>query len=189
MKDRLHEQLSALVDDELTHAEQTLLMKQVGRDEDLHERLVRYQLISDAMRNRLPDRVDPAFPARVRAAIKGMVPDAGTAVANRAGDWPGRLLKPVAGLALAASVAVVAVLSLQTVREEPGVPATVASAPTTGDFIRAENTPDPAVRARPDSNLDVYLVNHNEYATNRGMRGMLPYVRIVSHEMNSDRKE
>ena len=27
-------------------------------------------------------------------------------------------------------------------------------------------------------------MNHNEYAVNRGMQGMLPYVRIVGHEMN-----
>ena len=37
--------------------------------------------------------------------------------------------------------------------------------------------------------LDVYLVNHNEYAVSRGMQGMLPYVRIVGHDMKRGVKE
>ena len=60
---------------------------------------------------------------------------------------------------------------------------------SSADFIRADTTPEPAVRSRPDKNLDIYLVNHNEYAVIRGMQGMLPYVRIVSHEMNRDTGE
>jgi hypothetical protein len=55
-----------------------------------------------------------------------------------------------------------------------------SSAPAIGDYIRAENIPAPAASTR---GLDVYLVNHNEYAANRGVQGMLPYVRIIGRDM------
>ena len=186
MKDTLHEQLSALVDDELTEPEQDLLTRRIGTDADLHRCLSRYQLISDALRNQLPDRIDPAFTARVQAAVRD---ESAKAAAVPGSQRLATLLKPVAGLALAASVAVVAVLSLQSVREDAAPLPAVATAPSSTDFIRADNTPEPAVRPRPDKNLDIYLVNHNEYAVNRGMQGMLPYVRIVSDDMSRDSKE
>jgi sigma-E factor negative regulatory protein RseA len=181
MKDKIHEQLSALVDDELAEPEQALLAGRIARDADLHQRLLRYQLISDALRNQLPERIDPAFSSRVQAAVRNeaLVPPAAGA---------GRLaamLKPVAGLAVAASVATVAVFSLQTVREDEPSVAAVASAPAPADYIRSRDTATPDSRPQVEKNLDIYLVNHNEYAVNRGMQGMLPYVRIVSHEMNS----
>ena len=186
MKDTLHEQLSALVDDELSEPEQALLTRRIGTDADLHRRLTRYQLISDALRNHLPDRIDPAFTARVQAAVRD---ESATPAVVPLSHRLATLLQPVAGLALAASVAVVAVLSLQSVREDVALLPAVATAPSSADFIRADNTPEPAVRPRLDKNLDIYLVNHNEYAVNRGMQGMLPYVRIVSHDMSRDSKE
>ncbi|MFV1973226.1 MAG: sigma-E factor negative regulatory protein [Thiohalobacterales bacterium] len=186
MKDRLHEQLSALIDDELAEPEQALLTRRVGTDAELHRRLARYQLISDAMRNQLPDRIDPAFTARVQAAVR----DESTQTSSMPGSRRlAALLKPVAGLAVAASVAVVAVLSLQSVREDPAALPAVASAPSSADFIRADNTPAPTIRPRTDKNLDIYLVNHNEYAVNRGMHGMLPYARIISHDMSRDSRD
>ena len=186
MKDKLHEQLSALVDDELTESEQALLTRRIGTDADLQRCLSRYQLISDTLRHQLPDRVDLAFTARVQAAVRGEAMQTSVAPGNRR---LATLLKPLAGLAVAASVAVVAVLSLQSVREEPASLPAVASAPPSTDFIRADTAPEPAVRPRIDKNLDIYLVNHNEYAANRGMQGMMPYARIVSHEMNRDTGE
>jgi len=187
MKDKIHEQLSALVDDELTEPEQALLVRRIESDADLHHRLARYQLVSDALRDQLPNRVDTAFSARVQAAVRDESMDAAPAIPGSSRLTA--LLKPMAGFAVAASVAVVAVLSLQSVREEAVSLPAVASAPSSTDFIRAENTPPPATRPRTDTNLDIYLVNHNEYAVNRGMQGMLPYVRIVSHEMSSDSKK
>ena len=96
------------------------------------------------------------------------------------------LFKPLAGLAVAASVAVVAVLSLQSIRDEPASTPAMASAPVAQDYLRADIRPLPANSSQAPQSLDAYLVNHNEYAVNRGM---LPYVRLVGHEMNVDAKE
>ena len=131
----------------------------------------------ESRQNHLPQHVDSGFSARVSAALQDepAVQAAPSSVA--------KLFRPVAGLAVAASVAVVAVLSLQSIRQEsPSATPAVASAPAASDYIRAKAVTSPA---RLQS-LDVYLVNHNEYAVNRGM---LPYVRLVGHEMHSDGKK
>ena len=185
MKDTLNEQLSALVDDELAEAEQALLVRQLERDAGLREQLARYQVISDALHSELPQRVDTGFYQRVHMALEQEA-EIHAAVPSHIKT----LFRPVAGLALAASVAVVAVLSLQSVRQQDtaGVPA-IASAPDVNDYIRADNTPVPVAQRNSARGLDVYLVNHNEYAANRGMQGMLPYVRIVGHDLQPDSNE
>jgi hypothetical protein len=91
---------------------------------------------------------------------------------------------------VAASVAVMAVMTFQSVRQErSSPPASVASAPSAGSYLRVEDEPRNTVRHTADQKLDIYLVNHNEYAVNRGMQGMLPYVRIVGHEMTRGARE
>jgi sigma-E factor negative regulatory protein RseA len=178
MKDKIHEQLSALLDDELADSEQSLLIRQLVREPGLRERLSNYQTISDALHDNLPQQVDTRFHERVHAAVQQ------EAVIDAAPSRFGALLRPLAGLAVAASVAVVAVVSLQTVRhEDPAATPSVATAPTVDSYIRAENAPAPVVPAR---GLDVYLVNHNEFAVNRGMQGMLPYVRIVGQDVQPE---
>lgn len=181
MTEPLNEQLSALVDDELDQAEQALLIRQLARDEALRDRLARYQVISDSLRSNLPHRVDTHFYLRVHAQLEQEAAIHAAPVRTRS------LVKPVTGVALAASVAVVAVLSLQSVRQQdPAATPALATAPAATDYIRAENTPPPVARHNGAPGLDVYLVNHNEYAVNRGMQGMLPYVRIVGQDLQPD---
>ena len=180
MKEKLHEQLSALVDDELEHAEQALLLRQIGTDPVLRERLARYQLISDALQNHMPPRLDIGFHKSIQEALQDE-PAVQVAASRFAG-----MLKPVAGVAVAASVAVVAVLSLQSIRtENPSSTQAVASLPAAQDYLRADIKAPPAGSPHAPHSLNAYLVNHNEYAVNRGM---LPYVRLVGHEMNVDGK-
>lgn len=178
MKQKLNEQLSALVDDELSPAEHALLVGRLTRDAVLRQRLARYQLASDGLRNHLPGYVDPVFHHRVRAALQDEpAPQAG------AGRLAG-LFRPLAGVAVAASVAMVAVLALQSVRQEDpaAVPPLAGAPPEAVDYIRAERPPQAVAGSGIAQRLDVYLVNHNEFAVNRGMQGMLPYVRLVGSE-------
>lgn len=186
MKEKLHEQISALVDDELAEAEHALLIKRLTDDAAMRDRLSRYQLISDSLQNHLPRKTDPDFNIGVQLALQNE-PDLQAEPAWRLA----RLFKPLAGLAVAASVAVVAVLSLQSVRQEnPAAASAVATAPVSNEFAAVDAAPLLAGTAMGTGNsaqsLDVYLVNHNEYAVNRGM---LPYVRLVGHDMNVDDKE
>lgn len=183
MKEKLHEQISALVDDELAEVEHELLIKRLTDDAAMRDKLSRYQLISDSLQNHLPRKTDPDFNIGVQLALQDE-PDVQAEPARLI-----RLFKPLAGLAIAASVAVVAVLSLQSVRQEsPAGASAVATAPVSNEFAAVDATP---LLANTDTgngaqSLDVYLVNHNEYAVNRGM---LPYVRLVGHDMNVNDKE
>jgi sigma-E factor negative regulatory protein RseA len=183
MKDKIHEQLSALVDNELEDGEQELLLRQLARDEELSGRLLRYQVISDALQNHLPAKFSAGFHGRVLAALSDAPP------VHRESSRLAVLVKPAAGLAIAASVAMVAVLSLQSIRQEGPEPvAALASTPSQDRYIRAAadhavQSGAPAVAAQ---GLDVYLANHSEYAVNRGM---LPYVHLVGHELKPDSKE
>jgi sigma-E factor negative regulatory protein RseA len=188
MTEKLHEQISALVDDELAEAEQVLLIKRLQGDVSLRDRLLRYQLISDALQNHLPRKIDPDFNIGVQLALQDD-PNVQAGPARLA-----RLLKPLAGLAVAASVAVVAVLSLQAIRQQvPSATSAIATAPVTDESSTMGGVPllasTPATPSAGGQSLDVYLVNHSEYAVNRGMQGMLPYVRFVGHDMHVDDKE
>ncbi len=186
MKDKLYEQLSTLVDDELTGHEQALLARRIGRDAGLQQRLSRYQLVSDALQNHLPPQVDPGFYRRVQTALRD---EPSVRMGGFAGSRLGSLLKPVAGLAIAASVAVVAVISIQSARQDvPSLPA-LATVPADKDYVRVQQASNPATPPRVGKKLDIYMVNHNEYAVSRGMQGMLPYVRIVGNEVSRDVRE
>ncbi|MGA7801178.1 MAG: sigma-E factor negative regulatory protein [Gammaproteobacteria bacterium] len=177
MTDRLKEQISAMVDDELPAAEQELLIARMARDPELRDCWGRYSLISDALRQHLPDRPSPNLSDRVMAAVAN---EPAPAPVRRTPAW----LKSVASVAVAASVAVVAVIAVQTVNQSTQpVPAPVATessgygAPSVRP-VDAEWKLPARGTATP---LDDYLVNHNEYAASNGVQGMLPYVRIVGY--------
>jgi hypothetical protein len=91
-------------------------------------------------------------------------------------------------VAVAASVAVMAVMTIQSARQEKApsiVPVASSITPDSG-YLRVDDKPGTMDNQAVDlkQRLDIYLVNHNEYAVDRGMQGMLPYVRMVGHEMN-----
>ena len=95
MSDEIREQLSALVDDELSDAERPLLLGRLERDAGLRDCLGRYQLISQVMRGTgqtetlgVADRVQQAL------ADDAPVSMPSTGVANQPVWW-----KPLAGLA------------------------------------------------------------------------------------------
>ena len=180
MSDEIREQLSALVDDELDEVERPLLLGRLQRDTEHREILGRYQLISEVMRGAgqvatlgIADRVKRAL--EQDAALQVDEPKSGGL------SW----LKPIAGLAVAASVAVVAVLAVTSVRE-PAVETAprVASTQNIAPVTRGSEGLWERIEPRIDKRMAAYLVNHNEYAASRGVQGVMPYVRIVGHENN-----
>ncbi|ROR32123.1 sigma-E factor negative regulatory protein [Inmirania thermothiophila] len=168
MSDRVGEQLSAWMDGELAEEEVPLLLRRLERDEALRARWARYQLIGEALRRGLPERVDPGFADRVRQALQTEPP------APAAAPVRGRRL-PWAAAAAAAAAALVAAAVLMRGGGEPVKEVPVAAAPAAGDpWLRDER----ALRAR----LDAYLVDHSGAAAGAAMAGVPPYVRIVGYE-------
>jgi len=182
MSDEIREQLSALADDELSDVEQPLLLGRLQRDAELRACLGRYQLIGEVMRG-TGATATLGVANRVQQALANDLPaSAGT---------PARipLWKPVAGLAVAASVALVAVLTVSSVNQSPtgNVPVLATANPAPDPAVMQVNDSgddtqwdrlDPSI----DKRLSGYLVNHNEYAASRGVQGVMPYVRIVGHD-------
>ena len=117
-----------------------------------------------------------------------------------------RSLNPLAGLAIAAAIAGIAILGVHRLDDgavasrqlvvgsgpETAVAESVSSVADSTASRLASTAAAPAgsdaprvqwsdVAPRAQERLNVYLVNHNEYA-GAGMRGVLPYVRIVGYQ-------
>lgn len=179
MNEELREQLSALVDDELTRSESAFLVRRLARDEASVDQLGRYFLISDALRGQLPETLGPSLAERVSAALREEPPLAAPRMALGR-----RFAKPLAGAGIAASVAMLAV-SLWS--PEPG-----SQMPAQQGFVAAgaaqpvSATPprdqwerlDPEVQQR----LNAYLVNHSEHSATGRFGGVFNFVRIAGQQ-------
>ena len=108
MNEKSEQRLSALMDDELVDFEQDIDNLQ-GSD-SLKQCWMRYHLIRDVVSGHLPDTVVPDFDlaARVSAALEHEP----TILAPRRFQ-PRQLMKQAAGLAIAATVSAIAIISIQ----------------------------------------------------------------------------
>ena len=195
-----NEKLSAFVDGELEGRTRDRIVDALYENPDLRRKWERFHLIGDAVRGTGPVPGAAAIAENVSAALS-------TETVVRLGPRRRRsMLRPLAGLAMAAAIAGVAVVGIHRLDGGGGEPSRVAEAP------RAEPAPAgsaPAARepsevrvatasnrsagagtsrlqwsdVAPDAEarLNAYLVSHNEYA-GTGMGGVLPYVRIVGYQ-------
>lgn len=158
------QKLSALIDDELDHAESLALWRRIGDDAELEARWRRYSAISASLRAPGLVRADAGFVGRISDALK----DEPTCVAPRG---PRRFINE-RGItaALAASLAAVAIMVGKSVN-------THSPMPELGPVAQNES---PATQAAVDPRFRDYYVMHNETAYMSGAQGMLPYVRLAS---------
>jgi len=186
MTDEIREQISALADDELSDVERPLLLGRLQRDHELRAFLGRCQLIGEAMRG-TGEAASLGIADRVQ---KALAEDAPLSVPLNGTTGRVAWVKPAAGLAVAASVALVAVLSVNALRKdgpEPA-PALASAGPAASpEAVVARVSDSPGEQwdrldPRIDKRLSGYLVNHNEYAASRGVQGVMPYVRIVGYD-------
>ncbi|GAB4300545.1 MAG: RseA family anti-sigma factor [Thiohalomonadaceae bacterium] len=187
MENHTNEQISALVDDELHGPALRQALERLRQDADLQGRWSRYHLISDTLHANLASARAAHLHQRVRATLE----QEPTLLAPRRKPRLPTLAKQVAGVAIAASVAAVAILAVRQEAVEPaGIAPTamqMAQSPRPAhEMVQLASTGAPATVVVPPianrGRLNAYLVNHNEYSASSGMQGVLPYVRIVSHE-------
>lgn len=171
MSEGIRERLSALVDGELANLEAVEMLDRLSRETELKQLWERYHLVSDVMRNDFPSVARVDLVDRVRQSL-----DAEPVAIRPARRLPVSL-KPVAGLALAASIAVVAVLGFRGYlgAGQLDAQAVAQSAPVEAPGMRWD-VDRPGVEQR----LNAYLVNHNG-RTGNGMGSMRPYARIVAY--------
>ncbi len=106
--EKLREQISALADDELPEGEHELLLRRFTTDVELRLHWERYHLVGCALRKELPPVDTRGFADRVMAALAEE-----PAPAERESSLGQSLIRGVAGFAVAATVAVIAIVGLQ----------------------------------------------------------------------------
>jgi sigma-E factor negative regulatory protein RseA len=181
-----HEQLSALLDGELPEAEVAMAVRRVTRDEAMRATALRYSLIGDALRDELPAGRPADLVARVSAAL-----DAEPAAAAVAPKRFRNVARYGAGLAVAASVALVALVALPGRQQEEAPPmlsATEVASPAPEQRMMLPPVYTRAAGGGPDR-LTRYYVNHTEYAPPVSGRGALTRIIVIQPEAAPPDKE
>lgn len=198
--------VSALMDDELTKRECDATIAGLAQQSDLRRLWQRYHLMRTALRHEPHYPVSADLADRIAARINaGLLTDTAAAHVVSRLRWPSRArrsaafgaaYKGAAGLALAASVAAVAIVGVRTLTPAPtslAPQAAVAPATATPASVAVATAPQKARRgihwdtAQPEleNNLNAFLVQHSEFTRTSGM-GVMSYVRIAGYDSNYD---
>jgi sigma-E factor negative regulatory protein RseA len=177
MSESVKEQLSVYLDGEIADAELELLAKRVARDAELGGALSRYALIGESLRGD-PAAASRDFAANVMAALEQ---EPGIDSRPTISATLLRRLRPVAGFAVAAGVAAVAVLTVQQGGMAPALVADNQVETTTPVTLSVDDEPSytvPMTTGQPSAfvpaaRLTNYVVAHSEYSSPLGRRTVL----------------
>ena len=179
------EHLSSLMDGELSRETGLFLTRRLSSDEEICDTWERYHLIRDCIRQPGSKLAVTGLCAKVSASLDAEeAPTVSTWSNNR---W----LKPVSGLAIAASVALMAiVVTAPQPGEMPATGDTALSTAANEPFVSPNNLPlvpvSQAASYTPDSRgggsnrLNAYLLRHNQMARTAGRQGFVSFVPIVA---------
>jgi negative regulator of sigma E activity len=182
MNDALKMQISAFVDGELPENESELLLRRLSQDAALRRQVDQYLQIGRLIRR---EREVPG------------IGDLRRRIATALGEQPGeiavieeppskRLLKPAAGFAIAASVAVIALVGLR----QADVPGAAEVADRNAPLLQSateqvagytEPLPEDVASARPGDMLTQYYLSHGATSADLGANGIL--TRLVTLEL------
>jgi len=185
MNDRT-DRLSALMDGELHDVDKGL--EQLAKDKEMQDVWRRYHLARDVMKGQASDFPALDISAVVSESLKNE-PVILTPLWRRLS--PRYVMKQAAGLAVAAAVGTIAVLSVQQTQLVSSDNNVIANAAATsshqiasqmqpGQIRQVSFTTRQKLDAAVESKLSGYLVNHNEFSTSIRVSGVMPYTRIVS---------
>ncbi len=191
------EYLSAFLDDEAGAFEQRRMLDEVQKDKDLQQKVANFSLIGEAMRNEQASvTVQPNFLMGIHEQLEAE-PEYGQVHLKEAANEPvsRNWLRPVTGMALAASLAAVAVVGIN-MKQSQNTPsfdaakmALVAEQPTETakttmpPIVVASNkaTQFEAIDAKWRNRLKGYVNNHAKYASTSAI---MPSVRAASYAAN-----
>ena len=195
------EKLSSLLDEYSDNSASQSTLDEVLADVNHRNCINRYQVIGQVMRHELPEKLDTGFSFQVMSRIQeidsseGSIKQTSSYASKSRSFWSWDLLRPFAGIAVAASVAVVTVTLWQSNIEDntnptvaqndaqvidinqpiQGTPVTVST--RINDGMRWTVISDaPALERK----LNGYLVNHTEYS--KSLQGLIPQARVVGFD-------
>jgi len=209
------EQLSYLLDEYSSEDTDQQSLDDLLGDVNQQYCIKRYQMIGQVMRHELADQIDTEFSENVMRSIRGIKIDDETAVSQNAikqnkakSIWSWEFLKPIAGMAVAASVAIVSITLWQPVSVTSGSSASgesIASAEqkkidlfvnqpiqaavpasATLDNASANSHSNSGMHWKVISDapalerkLNAYLINHTEYS--KSIQGFIPQARVAGY--------
>lgn len=186
MNEKQRQQVSALMDGELSPSEASGLLRSLERDPEQQALWERYHLIGNALRGDAIHADYRCIAQRVHDEL-AQEPTVLAPAASRTRRT--QRFAPFAGAALAAGVAFLAVFAVpglfDPTADAPGdtQPQTLAALTPPPEPFRLDSQvqrwrgPDPSVERR----LDRFLVTHQEKSPTSGMTGILPYATVVSY--------
>lgn len=178
------ENLSSFMDGEVEKSAGSFLVRRLASDSSLRATWDRYHMIRDCLRQQDTQLVRTDLCSRVRLAIE--LEDQQQPVASRHLAW----FKPIAGIAIAASVAMVAVFTVGPGQQD------VVPALTSGPVMAAQSEPfvSPNIgaivpasepvnlagdRAREEDKAKAYLLRHYQLTGDGSGQGFVALVPIV----------
>lgn len=179
------ELLSALVDGELAGSELQQALELLETNNDFREQWQRYLYNSDVLQGKVVD-INVDLVSRVSAALQDEPSHQALSQKAAVIPFPKQFWKQAAGLAMAASVGAVAMVSVISQPQQQVVPmAPIASAESMQPEVQVQvaeaKKPNRWTVGEPEveQRLNDYLVDHHEYG---GTSGVFSYARVVAYE-------
>ena len=173
-------QISAFVDGELPDNESELLLRRLCQDAAMRSQVAAYLSIGRALRG----DEEPAGMAALRTRIGEALGEDVVQSPAVSGEQPSRFLRPIAGVAIAASVAIVALVGLRQVdpvgENEPGALEDLSAVAIDGGPSYTEPPVVDTFSDRPSDMLTQYYLRHGQQSPNLGSR-------LVGLEVRQDR--
>ncbi len=191
--------LSAVLDGETEIGMILAVSRRVGSDAEMRRTLIRYQMIGESLRGE-PVSLEAEW---LVEAVSRRLEAEPTILAPRPARRSGRRwLQPVAGAAIAASVAAAGIMLAPRFLGSGRAPTAVGLAGNTPVYpvvatpvsqgAVATNaaasrpmrwkTVDGRVEESRERRFERYLREHSRYATGNGLQGMIPYTTLVGYE-------
>ncbi len=210
------EELSVLMDDFQQSEQDQSVLNDVLQDVNHQYTMRRYQMIGEVMRNEMPESIQLDFAAEVMSQIeqepvlsvqKISTEKVKPQPQSQSSWFWSVLFKPVAGIAVAATVAFVAISSLQLQPMVDNQSSQVATADSSSEKVKQlasisfANSGGSRVSAKAQritpavgmnwkikrnhttdvqKKLNTYLVNHNEFSNS--LQGIIPQARVVGFD-------
>ena len=163
MNDAIRMQISAFVDGELPDSEADLLLRRMSQDAELRREAAEYLELGRVMRGEASLRGADLLRERIAAALDEKAFDDGAAESPRSAN---PALRPLIGVAVAASVALIALFGLQLT---PGVDNNTG---TQDRVVDVADEPGYTVPQPIDDELRQYLLSHGASSSELGANGM-----------------
>jgi sigma-E factor negative regulatory protein RseA len=194
MNNESREHLSCFMDGEISKETGRFLVRRLGADSELRDAWARYHLVRDCLRHQEGDLVGISLCGRVQQALENEGPQ--TAPGRNAAGWSASnwtkagWLKPVAGMAVAASVALMAIITVGSGQNPVSTPAgELAGSPRAESFVSPNNILTRSPRPQQVSvlggtgysnqKMNSYLLRHYQVTGSTGGKGFVTFVPFV----------